>query len=192
MKKLFILLLLSVLFASCKYRPMELTQVSEYCFVIQNYNKTICLETPYDTLHPILYIDKNPYEMKDRKFSDLKMYKMMVVEIKENEVLFSNLNYSIRAHFDEINTENSRDIKVQDIYYIIVKRVHLSDTKVVIKSNGQKEPLPDEGGYDGVDDMSNMIDMMDPDGGGYEGDYEGYEGEEYEEQGSGYDNVEDP
>lgn len=140
MKQIIYLLLIMTIFCGCNYKPKSVTQITGHCFAIPDYKKTVCLEQEFDSLYPVLYIDKNRYEMRDRKFSKLKMYVMMVVEIDGNSVVFSNIDYSIKVKFDNLINNDCNQIKIQDMYYVIVKRIYLSDSVVVL--NGIKEDLP--------------------------------------------------
>lgn len=141
MEKLFFILI-TLIFVSCNYKPKEAISVSDFCFIIEDYDKTICLDEPFDTLHPVYYIDKNYFEMRERKFNGLKMYIMMVVEVDLDSryVTFSNPNYSVEVKF-----EDDRELPIlQSIYYLIIRREHLSDSKLVMYSDGTKEPMPSD------------------------------------------------
>ena len=185
MKQIVCLFLIMITFYGCNFNPKKVTQITEHCFVIEDYNKTLCLETAFDSLHPVVYIDKNKLEMRSRKFSNLKMYVMMVVEIDDENVVFSNVNYSIKVKFKELNTENGVQLKIQDMYYVIVKRIHLADSQIIIHSDGIKEELPD-GESDIYGDSSTMdMDLgIDDNNGTMEG--------TMDEQTDNYEGVDDP
>lgn len=136
---LFIITLLTIV--SCSTRPMKVSQLTEHCFYIPNYDKTVCLETKYDSLYPVLYIDKNPLEFRKNKFNGLKLYLVMVVEKDEKNITFSNINYSVKVSTTKFNDSC---INIQDMYYIIIKREHLTKTKIVLDSEGVYIPKDSE------------------------------------------------
>ena len=118
--------LLSILFiTSCDYNPIVVQNVSEYCFEVKKYDKTICVENPYDSTYSVLYIDKPGLQKKSERFSNLNMYVMMVVEVNGSIITLSDLSYSIKVKFDK-NQPN-----LQDMFYILVKEEYLSDGVIV-------------------------------------------------------------
>lgn len=127
MKNLLILLttLFLITLTSCNYTPKKVTIKTDYCLLVEDYNKTICLDYPSDTLYNFLFVDKNRYEIEDDKFKGLSTYIMMVVNIDDDIVTFSNVSNSIKIKF-------KKDIpKIQDMYYIICKESQLSESVLV-------------------------------------------------------------
>jgi hypothetical protein len=171
-----------ITFYGCVFNSKKVTQITDHCFIISDYNKTLCLEVAFDSLYPVIYVDKNKFEMRNNKFTNLKMYVMMVVEIDEESVVFSNVNYSIKVEFENLNTESGVQLKIQDMYYVIVQRIHLSDSKIIIRSNGVKEELPD-GESDIYGDDSSMMDLGN-------GEYD--DGIMDDVGSDGYDDIDDP
>lgn len=126
MRKLLILLSLFIFTSSCNYTPKKVSIKTDYCLLVEDYNKTICLDYPSDTLKEFIFIDKNRYESDEEKFKGLSTYIMMVVDIEGDLVTFSNTSNSIKVKFRD------NDIPViQDMYYIICKEDQLSESVLV-------------------------------------------------------------
>ena len=121
----YILTLFLLLLTSCNYNPIEVESVSEYCFEVEKYDKTVCIETPYDSVYSVLYIDKPGFQKKSEKFKDLKMYVMMVVEVEGDIVTLSDLSYSIKVEFKKNVPQ------LQEMFYIIVKEEYLSESVII-------------------------------------------------------------
>lgn len=181
--KHFLLYFLIILLSSCNYTPKKVTSITDHCFNINNYNKTICLESKYDSIYPVIFVDKMKLERGDNKYTDLKMYVMMVVEIKGENVTLSNINYSITIKVKGLNKKGGFQMKIQDIYYVITKRIFLSDSKIVIRSNGIKEEIYDNRHGGSSPSMNINIDGYDQ-GNGYDDESKDIDGR--------YEDIEDP
>ena len=136
MRKLFILLSVMLLsITSCNYTPKEVKIDTDYCLIIEDYDKTICLDYPSDTLYDFIFIDKNILESGD-KFNGLSVYIMMVVNVDGDIITLSNVDHSIKVKFDKIP-------KIQDMYYVICKEVQLSESVLVNFSFNFEESISD-------------------------------------------------
>ena len=137
MRNLLILLSLFIFTSSCNYTPKKVSISTDYCLIVEDYNKTICLDYPSDTLYNFIFVDKNRYEIEDDKFKGLSTYIMMVVNIDDDIVTFSNISNSIEVKFKS-------DIpKIQDMYYVICKENQLSESVLVNFSFNFQEVVSD-------------------------------------------------
>jgi hypothetical protein len=70
MKTLLILISLFI-FSSCNYRPKKVSVKTDYCLIVDDYDKIICLDYPADTTYKYIFIDANRYESVKEKFIGL-------------------------------------------------------------------------------------------------------------------------
>lgn len=143
----------SILFilTSCNFKPREMVQITDKCFVVSDYNKPLCLNESFNSPHPTIFVDKNKIEAYSGKFANLELHKMMVVDIKGNNIILSNVNFSIKVRFDGKRLNN---IKIQDIYYVIVKKIYLSESRIIISAddaNNEDIIVTDPENYEGTE-----------------------------------------
>jgi len=135
--KRFSFIWLLLLLVSCNIRSRDIIQTTEHCFIVEEYKQTICLDEPYDSLHPIVFADKYALQSKDIKFRELNVYIMMVVSVDDDLVTLSNLDYSVKMIF----VQDSTMPVLQDMYYVIIKEEYLGKSLIVEHSNPSNTPV---------------------------------------------------
>ena len=123
MNKLLIILMLIVLIPSCDRIPIEAINISESCFIVEEYSHIICIDGIYDSLYPVIFID-DPLVLN--KFDNLSICSMTVVGVYGNDVILSNSVNSIEVVFN-----NSTLPAIQDSFYVITKEYYLGEGNLI-------------------------------------------------------------
>jgi len=138
--------LLGIIIISCTPTAINVEPITEYCVSIPKYEQSLCLAEPHDTLAgvnhtPMIYVDRLNL---NKNFKDLTMHYMMIVSIDGDVYTLSNLKYSCKVKFDDgvnnTGVNNTSEVKIQDMYYVIIKQEYL-DSSVVVGFTGVNDTL---------------------------------------------------
>lgn len=130
MKKIILLVLLTIGITSCLQRTRETKIRSNYCLTINYNKKIICMDNPLDSEGKYLFIQDNYI---NQSYKTLVVNYMMVVDIKLNtlstKVVLSNPIFSIEVAWNPDNLP-----QIEDMYYIISDSKYLKES--VLLKNG--------------------------------------------------------